>query len=256
MPLAGGNSGPVFRRGDTVRRPAGQWTPQVQALMRGLRDRGVTTVPEPLGVDDEGREIVQFVDGDVITHPLPPWLWADALLVDVAAALRAIHDAAATLQLPVDGWRRAAVLPAETLCHGDAAWYNAVFREGRLAAFIDWDYAIPAPRGWDLGYAAYRWVPLTPQGREDGNGPDLPEQRRRLRLFCETYGDISPEEVQRWAIVRLDDLIAFTKAQVLAGDANFIRTTEEGHLATYEGDVAWLRRTYPASPSPAVRRTS
>ena len=229
--MQGGNSGPVIRVGDTVRRGAGPWTPRVQQLMRGLREAGVAVVPEPLGLDDEGREVVEFVEGDVPIYPLPAWGWSDELLVDVGRAMRSIHDASVGLGLPLDGWRREAIAPAEVICHVDVAPYNVVCRDGRLVALIDWDYAGPAPRGWDLGYAAYRWVSLTPDGHEDGLGANLPEQRRRLDLLCNAYGDVDPGEVVGWAIARLDDLIAYTKAQVAVGDANFIRTTQEGHLA-------------------------
>lgn len=242
--MPGGNSGPVVRDGATVRRVAGPWTAQVQALMRGLRARGVAVVPEPLGLDDQGREVIEYIDGDVGVYPMPQWIWSDELLVDVAQAMGAIHDASTQLDLPPTGWRRPAVQPAEVVCHGDVAPYNAVCRNGRLVALIDWDYAVPAPRGWDLGYAAYRWVSLTPPRHEDGRAADLPEQRRRLRLLCDVYGGVEPDDVVGWAIARLDDLIAYSKERVAAGDENFIRTTAEGHLALYESDVAWLRREW------------
>src|SRR3954452_25519733 len=103
--LAGGNSGPVVRVGDTVRRSAGHWTPLVQQLMHGLREAGVTVVPQPLGLDAEGREVVEYVAGDVPIYPLPQWAWSDELLADVGRTLRRIHDASTALDLPLDGWR-------------------------------------------------------------------------------------------------------------------------------------------------------
>jgi hypothetical protein len=42
-------------------------TAQVQALMRALRARGLTIVPEPLGLDEQGREVVEYVEGDLAT---------------------------------------------------------------------------------------------------------------------------------------------------------------------------------------------
>ena len=107
-------------------------------------------------------------------------------------------------------------------------------------ALIDWDYAAPGPRGWDLGYAAYRWVPLTPPIYGEGRPEDRAEQERRLALFCKAYG-AEPAEVIQWAIARLDDLIAYSLAQAAAGVESFIRTNAEGHLDIYRTDVAWLR---------------
>ncbi len=49
-PMPGGNTAPVVRVGDTVRRVAGPWTPNVAALMTGLRSAGVPGVPAHLVV--------------------------------------------------------------------------------------------------------------------------------------------------------------------------------------------------------------
>lgn len=227
--MPGGFTAPVVRVGDTVRRTAGPWTPNVHALMRGLRAAGVTVVPEPRGLDDEGREVVEYVAGDCPIYPVPEWAWTDDALAQVARALRSMHDASAalslSLSLPRTGWRRPAREPAEVVCHGDVAPYNSVWRDGRLVAFIDWDYAMPAPRGWDLGYAAYRFASLTDPSNADGRASDRAEQRRRLELFCAAYGGADPDDVLRWALVRVEDLVA----------------NDGPHRAVYEVDAAWLR---------------
>ncbi len=242
-PLVGGHTAPVFRVGDTVRRVAGPWTPAVAALMTGLRSAGLQLVPAHLGLDDAGREVVAWVDGDVPTYPMPPWLWDDQVLVDVARAARAVHDAAAGLDLPRTGWRRPAVEPVETVCHGDLAPYNCAFDDGRLIGLIDWDHALPGPRLWDLGYLAYRFVSLTPPGHRDGapgSGPPS-EQWRRVGLLCQAYGGVAPEDVVHWAAVRLEDLIAYSYAGAASGDAALQRTIDLGHVTLYEGDLEWVR---------------
>lgn len=243
-PLVGGNSGVVVRHGGTVRRPAGPWTPQVQRLMETLRQRGLTFVPRPLGLDDRGREVVEFVDGDVGVYPMPAWVWSDELLVDVAQALRQLHDVTAELALPRTGWRRAAVEPVQVVCHGDVAPFNTVCRDGRLAALIDWDYAVPAPRAWDLGYAAYRWVSLTAAGHPDGNQLSAADRDRRLKLFCDTYGDVLPVDVVRWAVTYLEDHVRLSRSSAAAGDPVFVATVAAGHADLYEADARWLVRTY------------
>ncbi|MGX5695037.1 DUF2510 domain-containing protein [Agromyces soli] len=62
-PLAGGNMGDVLRIGDTVRRASGEWTPAVHLLLRTLRSAGILDVPEPLGLDETGREVLSFISG-------------------------------------------------------------------------------------------------------------------------------------------------------------------------------------------------
>lgn len=91
--LAGGNMTAVVRVGDTVRRAAGPWTPAVHALLRHLRARGFRQAPEPLGIDQQGREILTLLPGRVATYPLPAFVWSDDTLVAVARLLAAYHDA-------------------------------------------------------------------------------------------------------------------------------------------------------------------
>ncbi len=81
--LAGGAMTPVVRVGDTVRRAAGPWTPTIHALLRHIRAAGFSAGPEPLGMDERGREILSFLRGRVATYPLDDWLWSDRMLARV-----------------------------------------------------------------------------------------------------------------------------------------------------------------------------
>jgi hypothetical protein len=54
----------VVRVGDTVRRPARPSTATVQAYLAHLHCAGFTGAPVPLGIDDQGREVLSFVPGD------------------------------------------------------------------------------------------------------------------------------------------------------------------------------------------------
>jgi aminoglycoside phosphotransferase (APT) family kinase protein len=109
--LVGGNSVTVVRRGGTVRRTAGPWTPTVQALLAHLRAQGLTEVPEPLGLDDQGREVLSFVPGEAAHYPLPDWLWDEPVLRGAGALLRRVHDASVGF-LAADASAPAAPAPA------------------------------------------------------------------------------------------------------------------------------------------------
>jgi hypothetical protein len=61
----------VVRVGDTVRRTAGPWTTAIHAFMRHPRASGFERVPEPLGIDGRGREVVSLIPGAPATYPLP-----------------------------------------------------------------------------------------------------------------------------------------------------------------------------------------
>lgn len=223
-PLVGGHTAPVVRVGDTVRRVAGPWTPNVAALLRALPQ-----APDHLGLDDEGREVVAFVPGEVPVYPAPAWLWTDEVLTDVGRHLRSLHDAAAALDLPREGWRRPAVEPVETVLHGDVAPYNAVFRDGRLHALIDWDHARPGPRRLDLGAAAYRFVPLTAPDNPDAPGPSPAEQWRRAEVLARAYGGVAARSLVEAAAEHLVDLAALPQSVAL------------GHAALYERDLRSVR---------------
>ena len=112
--LSGGNMTTVVRVGDTVRRTAGPWTPTIHAFLRHLRAAGFDLVPEPLGLDDRGREILSLLPGAPATYPLPRFAWSDETPHVVAATLRAYHDASTNFELPPDAsWQWPAGEPAE-----------------------------------------------------------------------------------------------------------------------------------------------
>ncbi len=207
----------VVRVGDTVRRQAGPWTPTIHRLLHHVRARGVDWVPEPRGLDERGREVLTFIPGDV-PHSMPEWIWSEAVLVDVAVALRQWHDATADFAGEGAVWGFEAHAPAEVVCHNDFAPYNGVFRAGRFAGAIDFDLCSPGPRLWDLAYTAYRYAPLLPPAgtpaaaRAGGEGSHFGpgEQRARLETFLTAYAGAGVEprrygcaELRSWAVRRL-----------------------------------------------------
>ena len=243
--LSGGNMTPVVRVGDTVRRAAGPWTPTIHALLRHVRAAGFDAVPEPLGIDEQGREILSFVPGRVATYPLDDFVLAERTTVAVARMLRAYHDASASFTAPPGAaWQWPAHAPAEVICHNDFCPYNLTFAGEELTGVIDWDLASPGPRVWDMGYTAYRFVPLTDPENPDAPYPGAAEQERRLGVFCDAYGDarIGPADVTAAAIARLRDIVAFIVDSAAAGDPAQTAVLERGDVAIYERDIAYLQR--------------
>ena len=75
-PFIGGNLSDATRAGDTVRRRAGPWTPAVHALLRFLEGAGFEA-PRARGIDEQGREILGYIEGDVYPgwpEPAPDWV--------------------------------------------------------------------------------------------------------------------------------------------------------------------------------------
>ncbi|HEY0118976.1 MAG TPA: phosphotransferase [Cellulomonas sp.] len=233
--LTGGNSTTVTRVGSTVRRTAGPWTPTVHALLRRVRDRGLAGVPEPLGVDADGREIVSYLPGEVPQHPMPGWVWSARALADSGRLLRRLHDATVGFDPAGPVWQLPAHEPAEVICHNDVAPYNMVFQDGRLVGLIDFDTASPGPRLWDLAYLAYRIVPLT--GSPDPTAPPTASRPARLDTLLSAYGMAWPHtEVLVAVRARLAELAAFTERR--AADTG--RADLAGHAVLYRRDGALL----------------
>ena len=243
--LAGGNMTRVVAVGDTVRRGRGPWTPVVHALPRHLRASGFGPVPEPLGVDADGREILSRLPGEPGTYPLADFVLSEPMLRTVARTLRAFHEATVDFVPPPDAvWHWPAHQPAEVVCHNDFAPYNLLFDGGRLTGVIDFDLVSPGPRVWDMGYAAYRFVPLTDPRNPDVRYRGLPHQAGRLARFCAAYGDarIAPGDVVVAAVAKLRELTAFIVDAAAAGDPAQRVVLARGDVDIYERDIAYLER--------------
>lgn len=236
-PLTGGHITPVARRGDRVLRESGPWTPTVQRLLAHLREQGLTWVPEPHGWAADGREEVGYLKGKVPTYPLPAWVYDDAILVKAAKWLRKAHDATVDYVDPDARWRAPGRRPAEVICHNDFAPYNMVFKDHKLVGVIDWDFASPGPRLWDVAYLAYRLVPL--MSAENPDAPDFPvDLRHRLQLLLDSYGSkATPFEVLAVVVERLDELAEFTHSHALARRDDELHE----HSVAYSADAHYLR---------------
>jgi hypothetical protein len=185
IPLDGGNvSGGVVRIGDTVRRPAGPWTPAVHALLHHLHGAGFPGAPRPLGFDEHGREVLTFIPGTIAWPDNFALLDPGDRLRRAAALIRGFHDAVTGFRPPPDA-RWQALIPAEgtgIIAHHDLAPWNLVIGPRRWA-FIDWDLAAPGSRLWDVAYALHGFVLLSANPRYQ-----RPNPAHRMRLFADAYG--------------------------------------------------------------------
>jgi aminoglycoside phosphotransferase (APT) family kinase protein len=108
----------------------------------------------------------------------------------VARWLHRYHQAVAGFAPPGAIWRMGGQWrPGLIIGHNDAAPYNAVRHDGRLAGFIDWDMAGPVARDWDLAFTAFSWVPLHARHVVVREGfTDFAARSDRLRMFLDEYG--------------------------------------------------------------------
>ena len=224
IPLAGGAVNAVVRVGDTVRRPPGPRAVFVRDLLQLLEHRGWPGAPRYLGRDDQGREMLSYLDGQV------PWwdpasMRSDAGVVRVAELVREFHDLTAGSTL-VGG--------EETVCHNDLSPKNTVYRDELPIAFIDWDIAAPGRRIHDVAHVAWQYLGLGPSVR------DVDETSRRLRLICDAYGLDERDELIDTVLWWQDRCWRGIEAGAAAGNTAMRALLDQGIPAAVRVAHAWV----------------
>ena len=151
------------RVGDTIRRPTGPWTPTVHALLDHLARAGFHGAPRVLGIDEQEREMLSLLAGEVARRPWPHILHTYAGLITLAQMLRAYHTAAQTFVPGADAqWFVPGLqwMPGQIIRHGDLGPWNTIWANTQLVGFIDWDSIEPGTCLEDLAQLAWYCVPL------------------------------------------------------------------------------------------------
>ena len=234
---------PVEIADGVVTRPATATTPTVHSLLRHLRGHGVDGVPEPLGIDGD-REFLRFLEGE---SGGDGWFHqhTDGGLASAARFLRRIHDASLDWVPPDDTvWGAPAGAGADlVMCHGDPGPWNFVWRDRAAVGLLDWDYLHPAPRLDDVAYALRWFVPL----RADEHAldwhhfPEVPDRRRRVRVFLDAYGALPAFDVADVVASRMQatcDLMAARAADGVEPQRSWV---EDGALEREAEEIRWVQ---------------
>jgi hypothetical protein len=173
QPLTGGRMTPgLVRIGDTVRRPQNHRSAYVQSVLLHLEAVGFDGAPRFLGVDGQGREILTYIDGEVLDGS--PALISDPRLGSAARLIREFHRATA---------RTALAEGEEVVCHGDLGHHNTVFRGECAVGLIDWDEGVgPGSRLVDFAHAVWCYAGVGER--------HLPAsyQAHAVTVMCDVYG--------------------------------------------------------------------
>lgn len=236
-PLAGGRVGGAVLVGDTVRRPTGPWTPAVHALIVHAVKAGVPGVPDLLGFDQEGREVLRFVPGRTVGDAagVPPLFTTPRLACEVGAWLRGLHEATSRFDPSEREWRRGRLsrMPAQVVCHNDISPDNVVLDEGgSLQAVLDWDMAAPGDPRDDLAFAAWQFV------LRHGSRPQ--DEAEGLRSLADGYGRdrADPVTVLDRVAPRLRGAVRFMRRGAASGDEGLQRLLATGIPEATEAGAA------------------
>ncbi len=216
IPLPGGQLTPgIVRVGNTVRRlPKGN-VAFVHDLLVFLEDQGFPFVPRFLGMDEQGRDILSYLEGEI-------WLdsgsgLSDDLLEQAARAIRRYHDVTAGSSLAQG---------SEIVAHHELGPHNTIFQGGHLVGFIDWDDAAPGTRLRDLANAVYNYVDVSHWSNQEAN-----EQARRILLMCVAYGWNDP-------IALVNDF----EADLQQALRNHEQAGRTGAIKIFAEEVDWMRQ--------------
>ena len=192
FPLSGGaTANGVVRVGETVRKPPHRNSQLVRDVLLHLERAGFDAAPRWLGVDEQGRDVLSWIDGETFTErgrmhpyigdPADRVTFSDEQLAGAMRLLRRYHDTF------VDG----------VICHGDFGPWNIVWREGMPVAVIDFDNVYAGDAADDVAYAlrmfvGYGFAAGEPGGAGPADARGADGLRRRLRRVRHPRARVRP----------------------------------------------------------------
>jgi hypothetical protein len=232
-PLAGGFINQVVRIGDTVRRSGASQTGFIVPLLQFFESQGWSGAPRFLGIDEQDRQVLSFIEGLVPIEPeIPRPFMTDEALAAVARMVREFHDLTAGTDLAGT---------EEVVCHNDLSPKNTVYREDNgvmtPVAFIDWDLAAPNRRILDVAQVCWKFLSL---------GPSVPDSivcSHQLRLVCDAYGLADRHELIDRILWWQEAAIWGIERGVETGDPSMIRLKEAGLPTEIRSSIAWVTQT-------------
>jgi phosphotransferase family enzyme len=243
-----------------VWKQAGPWTPAVNALLEHFERVGFTGAPRALtglppspslptgsagAGSRSGHSAFSFVPGES-PHPRA---WPDEAVGGVGRLLRAVHDAGSSFDPPPgavwqSSWLRDLPGTDLVISHCDTGPWNIVGTGGRAESFVDWEFAGPVDRLWEL--AATVW--LNAQLHDDDIAahhdlPDAPARAHQARLIADGYGLASAQRAE--LADRLPEVaIHAARAEAVAGGVTLESTqavTADGYPTMW--GIAWRARS-------------
>lgn len=245
----GSVSSPV-KIGNTVHRQAGTWTPTIHALLQFLNQNGFAFAPRAIGMDGQGREILDFLPGKAATRPWPTVLLTSRGLMQAAKMLREYHDAVQDFTPPSDAeWRIGKIdkKKGQIIRHGDLGPWNTLWQGNTLTGLIDWDLAEPGERVTDLAQMAYYFAPLRcEEGWQKAGFSERPDFKERLHILCAAYGDFKTDEVIAELLRWLDSELRRVRELGQKGREPWASFLHQGDDAEIVADMDWIKENQKA----------
>ena len=220
------NAGLVVRAGPHVLRPASPHWESIHAFLRAVRHAGFEGASLPVGIDEDGRERLVFIEGEVPVAPYPEWSQSDTALASIARLLCGLHDAARGFDPQGLAWddRLADPSGGTVVCHNDVEPSNVVFRDGIAVGLLDFEFAAPGRPVYDVAQLARLCVPIDDDVDQARLGWRPADRPARLRLVADAYGLDRDGRAELLTAMNdaLDRIEAAVRRSVDAGNPNSI----------------------------------
>jgi hypothetical protein len=244
--LVGGiaNAGEVVRSGGFVIRPANPHSVTIHRFLTALRATGFQGASLPVDIENDCRERLIYIEGDVAIPPYPAWARSDEALASISRLISSFHEASSKIAIPLGSWSQEMADPegGSIICHNDICLENVVFRDGEAVGLLDFDFAAPGRPIYDLAALALMCVPVDDDLSAGRRGWARVDRATRLRLVADIYGLGDTGRVQM--LDHLDRSMQrggeFVQRRAEAGDRNFIRIFDEiGGMERYDRRRRW-----------------
>jgi hypothetical protein len=190
--------------------------------------------PRPLGLDDQGREILTYIPGECVHPNNLTIIETDAAVHRAGKLIADFHRVQSGYVSPKDAeWRSEGRDPTgstEVLAHNDLAPWNLIAGP-KDWVFIDWDLAAPGRRLWDLAWALHSFVGLWPDSPRTHS-----EIADRIAAFCDgaEVGSADRPRLLEVVVERTRHSAAMLRRRADEGETRYQQLVADGHAETWE----------------------